>query len=55
MNVNYEKIDKTNPRMECKVLVVLHEMITYMFSNKKFPQVVTELLLCWKNLMFRLL
>ena len=39
----YENIKEYNPGRKCNVLMVLHDMIADIISNKKLNQVVSEL------------
>ena len=39
----YENIEEYNPNKKIKILIVFHNMIVDMLSNKKLHAVVTEL------------
>ena len=39
----YKYIDECNPENRCKILLVLHDIISDMVSNKKLHVIVTEL------------
>ena len=41
----YKNIEEYNPSRKSNVLIVLHDMISDMISNKKFSPIVTELLI----------
>ena len=46
----YKNIEEYNPDRECKVLIVFDDMITYMISNIKLNQIVTELFITGRKL-----
>ena len=46
----YENIEDYNPNKRRKILIVFHEMIADMFSNKKLNPIVTELFIGGRKL-----
>ena len=46
----YKNIEECNLDRECKVLIIFDDMITYMISNKKLNQIVTELFITGRKL-----
>ena len=46
----YKNIDNYNPNKENKILIVFHDMIADMISNKKLNSIVTELLISCRKL-----
>ena len=41
----YKNTEKYNPNKKCQILIVFHDMIDDMLSNKNFNPIVTELLI----------
>ena len=46
----YENIDESKPNRERKILIVFHDMITDIMTNKKFQAVVKELFIRCRKL-----
>ena len=46
----YKNIEEYNPSRKSNVLIVLHDMISDMISNKKFSPIVTDLLIRGRKL-----
>ena len=46
----YKNIDEYNPDKENKILIVLDDMISDMFNNKKLDSIVTELFIRGRKL-----
>ena len=46
----YKNIEEYNPNKEPKILIVFHNMIVDILSNKKFNPIVTELFIRGRKL-----
>ena len=46
----YKNIEEYNPNKKCKILIIFHDMIADMFSNKKLNPIVTDLIISGRKL-----
>ena len=46
----FENIEKYNPNMERKILIIFDDMVDDMLSNKKLQQIVTDLFIRGRQL-----
>ena len=50
MNDVYENIDNYNPKIKIKILIVFHDMIADIMTNKKFQSIIKELFIRCRKL-----